>query len=1109
MDRRRRTGRALVAVVAFALATSALSVASASADPPAGFVTRQGGHLELDGSAFRFTGINVYFANSDGTCAGPFGSGPRLDEALTLMGPGVTVMRAWFFQTMATTSGVRDWSRFDHTLAVAAAHGVKVVATLANQWADCEPASGYKDETWYATGYTQPDPGGTVSYRDFAAEVAARYRDDPTIMAWQLMNEAEVKPSLQGGCSPNAEALLESFATDVSGAIKAADPNHLVSLGTIGSGQCGGASDDYRAIHAIPTNDLCEFHDYDPTAAIPGDIWNGMQVRLDQCAQLGKPLFVGESGIRPIDVGGGLQQRAAVFREKLRAQFDAGAVGVLLWAWNETGTGQIDPASLDIRRSDPVLRVLAGAFDPGVTSIGAGDGHSCAVTADAGLMCWGDNWLGDLGDGTTEQRDRPVDVTGLGGNVAMVRGGESHTCAALTTGGVQCWGEDNEGQLGVGTTFTHSTTPRDVLGVSSAQAVAAEGDHACALLDGGNARCWGKSGDGQLGGGTPIGGAVPTPVDVQLSDIAALEAGWSHTCAATATGAAWCWGSNAAGQVGDGEDTNTSPRSTPVGVVGLDGGVVSIAPGMGHTCALTLSGVWCWGARSSGELGDGVTSSWPPQYTPVAVTGLPDGIQGLASGAHHTCAITAAGGLLCWGDNDYGQLGDGATNDSATPVPVTGLDHGVLEVAAGRRHTCALIDDGTVWCWGENQFGQLGRGPGPGSSVPVEVRFSAVDPDTPTGLGQFAGGGVTPIPIGGTIDGTSAVFRATVTHPDPVAMRLEVEVEPLGIPFDGTGLVQGPLVQSGSVSAATVTGLLRAGGYHWRARTVDELGLASGWVSFGGNAEEAADLRVEAPILFASTRAASTYDVFAMSPDGSGVTRLTANPGQDTRPWLSPDGSRVAFASNRDGDDEIFVMNVDGSGVVKLTKNAVVDRNPTWSGDGTRIAFESNRNGNFEIYAMNVDGAGIARLTTNASSDTQPAFSRDGTRIAFVSLRDGDSEIYAMNVDGSGLKKLTTNAGVSDVTPSWSADGTRIAFSSNRDGDFEIYTTDAATGAFVVKLTTNANVDQAPSWSRDGARIVFQSNRVSGNYDIFRMLADGTAVTRLTNHAKFDVAPAW
>ncbi len=360
-------GRALVAAHSVAVSPDGKSVYVASRGDsvarfnraPTPFVERAGTRLFLQGNPYRFTGLNIYNANSDGDeeCWYAMSSGSTLGDSLDAIGSGKEAIRAWFFQSLATTGGQRDWSAFDHTLSVARTHGVKVIVTLTNQWGDCE-AGGYKADSWYTGGYKQADPGGTASYRAWVSEVVTRYRNDPTILAWQLVNEAEVKPNpdLTTPCSPNAAATLKSFATDVSGLVKSIDPNHLVSLGTMGGGQCGAQSAEYSDLHSVPTIDLCEYHDYDqPQAPMPGDQWNGLQVRIDQCNALGKPLFVGETGIKPNQVGGTLQARADAFDAKLSAQFSAGVVGELVWAWSALGSTLND---FDVGAGDPVLEVL-------------------------------------------------------------------------------------------------------------------------------------------------------------------------------------------------------------------------------------------------------------------------------------------------------------------------------------------------------------------------------------------------------------------------------------------------------------------------------------------------------------------------------------------------------------------------------------------------------------------------------------------------------------------------------------------------------------------------------------------------------------------------------
>jgi YVTN family beta-propeller protein len=346
-----------------------VTVLDDSPPPPPSFVTREGTKLLLDGHPFRPVGLNIYNANSNGTCWYPM-DGSVLDDSLTAIGSGVNAMRAWFFQNLATANGSRDWTAFDRTLSTARAHGYKVIATLGNQWADCDQGYGYKDTSWYESGYKQQDPAGTVSYRDWVQEVVSRYKNDPTILAWQLLNEPEVLPYNGADCSTvpesSAESLLYSFASDISGLIKSIDPNHLVSLGTIGSGQCGAQYTDYKQVMSIPTLDLCEFHDYVPGQPIPGDQYNGLQFRIDECNELNKPLLVGELGVKPSDVGGTLADRADTVSSKLCAQFGAGIAGALLWAWNKDSS-TLD--NYDIGPGDPVLDVLRPWSDPS---------HTCA-----------------------------------------------------------------------------------------------------------------------------------------------------------------------------------------------------------------------------------------------------------------------------------------------------------------------------------------------------------------------------------------------------------------------------------------------------------------------------------------------------------------------------------------------------------------------------------------------------------------------------------------------------------------------------------------------------------------------------------------------------------
>ena len=231
------------------------------------------------------------------------------------------------------------------------------------------------------------------------------------------------------------------------------------------------------------------------------------------------------------------------------------------------------------------------------------------------------------------------------------------------------------------------------------------------------------------------------------------------------------------------------------------------------------------------------------------------------------------------------------------------------------------------------------------------------------------------------------------------------------------------------------------------------------------------------------------WQIYVMNADGSGVTSLTDNDAPEGFPAWSPDGRRIAFESTRDGNPELYVMNADGSGVTRLTFNNARDWSPAWSPDGRRIAFDSNHDGNLEIYVMNADGSGVTRLTHNQTHDGTPAWSPDGRHIAFASGRDGNLEIYVMNADGSGVMRLTDND-AHDGTPAWSPDGRRIAFTSERDGKDEIYMINAD-GSGVTRFTYNGARDSFPAWSPDGRRIAFQSDRDGGNWDIYVMNTAG------------------
>lgn len=251
-----------------------------------------------------------------------------------------------------------------------------------------------------------------------------------------------------------------------------------------------------------------------------------------------------------------------------------------------------------------------------------------------------------------------------------------------------------------------ATTP-----LTDATRVAAGSGHACAIARTRMA-CWGDNVYHQLGYGMPIEHSTANDVNA-LAAVRSIDAGGSHSCAVTDAGAALCWGYNYFGQLGNGDNRD---RDWPTPVEGLAAGIGEIAAGANHSCARTGAGaVLCWGQNGFGQLGDGSDTN---RLVPVAVGGLGSGVTAIAAGFEHTCALVEDT-VKCWGNNDYGQLGDGTQTERHAPVTVSGLA-GVTAIAAGGGHTCAVAG-GLVKCWGSNDYGQLGDGTQTERHAPVTV----------------------------------------------------------------------------------------------------------------------------------------------------------------------------------------------------------------------------------------------------------------------------------------------------------------------------------------------------------------------------------------------------
>jgi RHS repeat-associated protein len=383
-----------------------------------------------------------------------------------------------------------------------------------------------------------------------------------------------------------------------------------------------------------------------------------------------------------------------------------------VWAWGYNNKGQLGIGTTQEQLTPTQVSALSG-----ITAIGAGWTHSLAVKSDGSVWAWGANGDGQLGDGTTTQRTTPVQVSGLSGATA-VAGGGSHSLAVKSDGTVWAWGANAQGQLGNGST-TRSTTPVQVSGLTGVTAVAAGYRHSLAVKSDGSVWAWGANGDGQLGDGTTTQRTTPVQVGT-ISGVMAIGAGAYHSLAVKGDGTAWAWGDNYYGQVGDG--TKYNDRTSPVQVSGL-AGATAVAGGLRHGLATKNDGsLWAWGDNPYGQLGDGTTTQ---RTTPVQVSGLGSATS-VTAGASHTSAVKSDGTAWGWGYNLYGQVGDGTAGRRLSPIEVlgpggAGLLEGVVEVSAGTEHSLALKQDGTVWAWGRNTYGQLGDGTTADRTTPVQV----------------------------------------------------------------------------------------------------------------------------------------------------------------------------------------------------------------------------------------------------------------------------------------------------------------------------------------------------------------------------------------------------
>ncbi len=421
--------------------------------------------------------------------------------------------------------------------------------------------------------------------------------------------------------------------------------------------------------------------------------------------------------------------------------------GGTVWCWGEGSAGQLGNGSYNaISIPQQVSGIGAGSVAPAI-AVASGANHACAVLADGTLQCWGDNNQAQLGNSSAGARSNvPVLVSGGIGNAMAITAGAEHACALLTGGGLVCWGGNVYGQVGVGTGASSYSTPQYVGVGGVTLAVAAGRLHTCAIIvvDGGSTTqvaCWGDNLKGQLGSGTTAPSPWPSTVP-GLSQVRSISAGGDHTCAVLASGAVKCWGDNGDGETGNdtsGMAGTNSPSpsnlitTSPTAVSGLScTGTAdcarAISSGYFHNCAVLGNGTTqCWGGGEHSQLGNNALTE---QDTPVNAN-LPAlvsaGAQATA-GYYDACVLLASGGAECWGNGGSEQLGDDTTTNQSSPTYVEGLPYPgytsttpAISICTGYDYSCALLVNGTVECWGDNTYGQLGNGTTTASGTAVKV----------------------------------------------------------------------------------------------------------------------------------------------------------------------------------------------------------------------------------------------------------------------------------------------------------------------------------------------------------------------------------------------------
>jgi len=391
------------------------------------------------------------------------------------------------------------------------------------------------------------------------------------------------------------------------------------------------------------------------------------------------------------------------------------------YCWGRNDRGQVGNNATADKQIKPEL-VDGGHF---FTKLSLGESHTCALDAAGFAHCWGANTKGQIGDDTNNDRWSPTQITASDSNFYGISLGQEHSCAINQNGEISCWGAYGKGQTGTGNNTEYVLTPTAVFGNHSFTAVSAGGNSSCGLKIDGAVYCWGSNLKGQLGDNsgaekhlTPV--AIETNLLEHSIELAQITAGNLHTCGLKLNGKAYCWGRNMQGQLGIGF---AGPHSHPKPIQVVGGPLFKeLSLGDTHSCGLTVEGdAYCWGYNQYGQVGNGATTF--DQVNAISLVSGNHKFGKIASGYRHTCGLKTTGEAFCWGRNDNGQLGNNSSIQQNSPQLVMTQDS-FINITLGNAHTCGLTAKGKAFCWGFNGSGQLGNNSTTNKAIPTNVETS-------------------------------------------------------------------------------------------------------------------------------------------------------------------------------------------------------------------------------------------------------------------------------------------------------------------------------------------------------------------------------------------------